>query len=311
MKITTVTLNPCIDKTFSVRCMMPERKLLADHMRRYPGGGGINVARAITRLGGEACGLWSRGGSIGDLLQELLDREGIRHRAVPIGGEVRENVIVLDRASDQQYRFGMPGPPLSAGERQSWTECVRDASASSDVLVFSGSLPGDVDADWYGELVGLATQESRVVVDTKGDALRAALQRGVFLIKPNINELKMILGGDLRDDQEIEEAARKLIQEKSAEVVLVSLGAGGALLVTDQIAVHVPSPTVPVRSRVGAGDSMVGGLILALTRDYPLEEAARFAVAAGAAAVMAEGTELCRREDTERLFQQMRRGQAG
>jgi 6-phosphofructokinase 2 len=302
MTTLTITLNPAIDKTFAVERIIPERKLVATEVRNFPGGGGINVARAICRLGGRARALWSCGGSTGTLLGALLDAESIAHEPLPIRASVRENLIAYDVSCDHHFRFGMPGPELADDERTNWIERVQKLGAASDFVVFSGSLPPDVPVDWYGDLIRAAPNSARIVVDTKRAALVRALEIGVYLIKPNIHELEEIVGHDLEGDAEIGRAAQELIERGAAEVVLVSLGRGGALVATTEGAQRLSAPSVKVRSKVGAGDSMVGGVLTALMSGCSVTEAARHGVAAGAAAVMSEGTDLCHREDAERLL---------
>ncbi|MFU8816842.1 MAG: 1-phosphofructokinase family hexose kinase [Pseudomonadales bacterium] len=300
--VLTVTLNPSIDKTFSVERVVPERKLPTSEVRNFPGGGGINVARAICRLGGQAHALWTCGGSTGVLLTELLDAERLHHDPVRVADSVRENLIIKDVSNDQQFRFGLPGPKLSQQERDLWCNSLREHGAGADFVVFSGSLPRGVPVEWYGELVRAAPAGARVVVDTKKDALAAALAVGVYLIKPNIHELEEAVGHELEGDDAIGAAAREVIERGAAEVVLVSMGRGGAMLATADGIHRLSAPSVTPRSKVGAGDSMVGGVITALTRGASIVEAASYGVAAGAAAVMSEGTDLCTREDTERLL---------
>lgn len=301
MRVATITLNPCIDKTFSVERVVPDRKLAARDVRHYPGGGGVNVARVVNRFGGEVRALWSCGGSTGELLGQLLDLEDVPHEPIPIRRAVRENLIVADDSSGQQYRFGLPGALLGEAELGLWMAHVRDLSPA--YWVVSGSLPPGVSLDWYAKLVGSPSSSTRVVVDTKREALKRAIEVGVYLIKPNLNELADCVGEPLEHDDAIEAAARTIIENGGAEVVLVSLGRGGALLVTgNSEPERFSSPSVPLRSKVGAGDSLVGGLVAALSRGDPLRDAVAWGVAAGSATVMTEGTELCRIEDVERLY---------
>lgn len=302
MSIVTVTMNPCIDKTFTVDHVVPDRKLQARDVQRYPGGGGLNVARAIGRLGGRALALWSCGGPNGQLLSQLLEREHVKQRAIPIAGTTRENVIAYESSSDQQYRFGLPGPRLSAGELDTWARSVEGIDPPPAYMVLSGSLPPGVPADWYGRLIDASSEQTRVVVDTKGEALRRALRAGVFLIKPNVSELEEIVGHELDGDEAIERGAREIISRGASTTVLVSLGRAGALLITPDERRFVRAPTVRARSKVGAGDSMVGGLVHGLARGWELVDAVKLGVAAGTAAVMTEGTELCRGEDVRRLY---------
>lgn len=306
MEIVTITLNPCIDKTLRVERVMPERKLPVTRVRRYPGGGGINVARVIGRLGGSAQALWSCGGSTGKLLAELLDREDVSNTPVPMQQDTRENLIITDESSDQQYRLGLPGPGLTPSERSDWQKRLHDRPRPPRFAVFSGSLPEEVPPDWYAELLRSLPPETKVVVDTKRGALAKALEIGVYLIKPNVHELEEVVGRELGDDEQIVEAGRELIRHGGAESLLVSLGRGGAILVSAEDHERLSAPAVKVRSKVGAGDSMVGGLVFALARGLPMGDSARMAIAAGAAAVMTEGTDLCRREDVERIYEHMR-----
>jgi 6-phosphofructokinase 2 len=308
MTVLTVTLNPCIDKTCSVERVVPDRKLRAGEVRLYPGGGGLNVARAIRELGGDARSLWTSGGRVGQQLEELLDAEALPQQAVRIQECIRENLIVSEASSEDQYRFGMPGPELSGGERAEWTKQLEQLSPSPSYIVFSGSLPPGASPGWYAELLRAVQGEARLVVDTKAEALAKACEERVYLVKPNLNELEEIAGRELPGDDEIERAARRLVDKGGVEAVLVSFGRAGALLVDREGSEHYAAPTVPLRSKIGAGDSMVGGLLVALEQGRSLRESAAFGVAAGAAAVMTEGTVLCRRQDAERLYERMRKG---
>jgi len=178
--------------------------------------------------------------------------------------------------------------------------------SKSDFLVASGSLPPGAPEDCYAQVARIGKQAgSRIILDTSGSALRLALEQGVCLCKPNLNELRNLVGSDLLEEREQEDAARSIVEQGKSEVVVVSLGGAGALLATRAGVTRMRAPTVKIQSKVGAGDSMVAGITLGLSRDMPLIEAVRFGLAAGSAAVMTPGTELCRRDDTERLYRQM------
>jgi 6-phosphofructokinase 2 len=172
--------------------------------------------------------------------------------------------------------------------------------------VVSGSLPPGVPADFYGRIADRLPATCRVIVDAKRDSLREAADRGVFLVKPNLRELAQLTGERAGDERAIERQAKTLIDERGVQAVLVSLGSGGAMLVTAEKAEHLRSPAVPIRSKVGAGDSMVAGIVVSLARGNGIRQAAAYGVAAGAAAVMTPGTELCRREDVERIWSEAR-----
>jgi 6-phosphofructokinase 2 len=303
--IVTVTVNPAIDTSCSVEQVVPERKSRCSEPHRDPGGGGLNVARALRRLGGEAVAFWTCGGALGHLLGRLLDEEGLDHRAIPVEGMTRESLTVLETSTTLQYRFGLPGPRLRPEEARECLSRVGAFEPTPDYLVLSGSLPPGAPDDLYAQFARQAPASCRVVLDASGDALRSGLGAGVYLIKPNVRELGQLAGRVIERDADIEEISRRLIRDGRVEVVVTSLGAGGAVLVTAAGAERLRAPTVEIRSKVGAGDSTVAGVVLGLTRGSSVRDAVRFGVAAGAAAVMTEGTSLCRREDAERLYREM------
>jgi 6-phosphofructokinase 2 len=311
--ILTLTMNPSIDEYTSVKYVTPDEKLRCKRPRHDPGGGGINVSRAVDILGGKTTAVYPAGGLMGKLLQELLDRAGVDQRPIPIQGWTRQNLVVLEETSGRQYRFGKPGPELTADEVERCLGEVGSMCGGCAYLVASGSLPPGVPVDFFGQVARIAKQKgSLLIVDTSGDALRHAVKVGVFLLKPNVRELGHLAGRELNDEVEQIEAARDIIHRGGTHAVVISLGAGGAILVTAENKLEVRAPTVPIRSKVGAGDSMVAGITLALARGDSLEDAVRLGVAAGAAAVMTPGTKLCTKDDADRLYRRMvsRRGPA-
>jgi len=304
-KIVTVTLNPTIDTSCAVDHVIVDKKLRCSQPRFEPGGGGLNVARAIRLLGGESTAFWTCGGPLGLFLATLLDQEGVTHRPIPISGMTRENLIVYENASQDQYRFCMPGPQIQQEEMQACLQSVRDLAPPPDYLVLSGSLPTGVDEDIYAQFARQVPAWCRVVLDTSGRALTRGLEASVYLIKPNISELGAIAGREIVSDLEILDVSRKIVRENKAQVVVTSLGTGGGVLVTKDQYEVIRAPTVPIRSKVGAGDSMVAGLVLSLSRGRTVPESVRYGIAAGSAKVMNEGTQLCRLVDTERLAREM------
>lgn len=304
--VLTLTANPAVDVTTSVDHVAVDRKLRCSSARRDPGGGGINVARVIQKLGGRAVAAFTQGGSTGALLATLLERDGVSHHALAIAQDTRESFTVTEEQSGGQYRFVLPGPTLSQGECERLLAFVEALAPAPPYLVLSGSLPEGVSASLYATLAAKAPPATRVIIDTSGEALKALRGAGVFLVKPNLRELAELSGESLDSDSAIVHAARKLIEQGMTEVVLVSMGARGARLVSADLDQHLVVPPVKPVSRVGAGDSTVGGLVYALSCGRDLASAAAYGVAAGTAAVLTEGTELCTRADTERLFAQIR-----
>ncbi len=304
--VVTLTMNPSIDISSGVGQVFPDRKLRCGRSVYGPGGGGINVSRAIGILGGKSSALYPAGGTFGEMLDEFMEQEGIAHRSIFTEGPTRENITILEESTGRQFRFGMTGPTLKEEE---WWQCLKVVSflrPKPGYLVASGSLPPGVPDDFYARVADIASQlGARLIVDTSGEPLRFASQAGAYLLKPNMREMKDLVGHEIRDEFELEDSARELIGKGRVEAVVISLGAEGALAVSGNGCEHVRAPSVQVSSVVGAGDSMVAGIVLSLARGKTLGEAVSFGVAAGAAATMSPGTGLCCRGDTERLFRQV------
>lgn len=313
--IITLTINPAIDVSIVVERVAPVHKLRCTSARRDPGGGGINVARVLKRLGADVVALYPTGGVLGALLRQLVTDEEIPCLTIGISEETRENITVLDQSIGQQYRFILPGPRLSELE---WRACLdavssllyRDASAPgrrARFVVASGSLPPGVPEDFYG-LIARATKQAgaKIVVDFSGAALKCALEAGVYLVKPSLRELKELTGKPMESESDWIIACRSLIDDRRTEMVALTLGDQGSLLVSrDRILRAHALPIEPV-SVVGAGDSFLGGMIESLTSGHAVETALRYGVAAGSASLLMPGTQLCRREDVEQLVNEVR-----
>jgi 6-phosphofructokinase 2 len=308
--VVTLTMNPALDKSTSTHHVTPEDKLRCHALKYDAGGGGINVARALHKMGGHALPLYAAGGMNGQVLQTLLRNQLAQEQLLPIAGETRESFTIFEETTTHQYRFNLPGPTLSETEWRGAIDAVAAVDPRPDYVVASGSLPPGVPDNFYALLAERVAEWSpRLIVDTSGAALRALVDEcaPVYMVKPNHSELAALVGRELVDDEDILVAAREMLAACKIEIVAVSLGAGGVLLITSDDALFVRAPTVPIRSKIGAGDSSVAGMTLGLMRGYSLLDVVRLGVAAGAATVMTAGTELCRREDVERLFAQMQR----
>lgn len=304
-KIITLTFSPSIDRSTSVPKILPEKKLRCAAPKLEPGGGGINVARAIKKLGGEAIAIYPSGGYTGKYFNALLKKENIPVVIVETQNETRENIVVLDESTNQQYRFGMPGTALQESEWKNMLEVVEGMS-DLEFIVASGSLPPGVPLDIYARLAVIAKKKkAKLVVDTSGEALKHAANEGVYLMKPNLGELSSLLGVERIDVEKIEEIGKQVITKGHCEVLVISMGEGGAILITNNEIHRAVSPVVQRKSVVGAGDSMVAGIVLALSQKKNLKETLHFGVACGTAATMNPGTELCRKEDVELLCQKL------
>ena len=300
--IITITFNPCIDKSTTVNALKPETKLSCSPPVFEPGGGGINVARAIKKLGGEAIAVYPSGGYTGKFLNILLAQENIPELNIETQKHTRENMIVMDIATNQQYRFGMPGQHLSDDE---WQRCLQTIEMNhSEFIVASGSLPPGVPKDIFARLAKIAKRQKRkLIVDTSEEALLRAIEEGVYMIKPNLGELSKLAERETIATNDIEPLAKSLIQKGKCEIVVVSMGALGAMLISREGTFKVEAPIVKAQTTVGAGDTMVAGIVLYISQGKSLLEALQYGVACGTAATINAGTALCNKEDVDRLYE--------
>lgn len=299
--IVTLTLNPALDKSTSVDRLIAEQKLRCEPMHIDPGGGGINVSKGIQKLGGQSIAVFPIGGQNGQALKALVEAAGITTHTVPVSGETRENLSVTESSTNQQFRFTLPGAPMSEAEAEACLEAVR--SLKPDFLVASGSLPPGLPDTFYQKVAEMAQSiGAKFILDTSGKPLRAAADQGLYLLKPNLGELSALAGVEQLEMNRVDDAALSIIEQGKCEVVVVSLGPQGALLVTREGFEHIPAPTVKKLSTVGAGDSMVSGMVWALSEGKSFREMAQTGVACGSAATMNTGTQLFKKEDVTRLL---------
>ena len=304
--IVTLTVNPALDKSAHFKGLVPEQKIRCEEPRYDAGGGGVNVSKAIARLDGDSLCVFTSGGPIGLMLEELVQKESIAFKAIKTMNWTRESFVAVDDNTNSQYRFGFPGSPISELEKSDIVQTIQELKPK--FLVLSGSLNEGLPTDFYQYIANLAKQSgSKVIVDTSGEALQKVLETGVYLIKPNVGELAKLIGVERLEMDEVVHAAQKLIEKGSAEIVVVSLGPQGAVLVTATQTEFVPAPNVVKKSTVGAGDSMVGAMVWALSQNKNLKEVVQWGVACGSAATMNEGTQLFKLEDAKRLFEWLQR----
>jgi 6-phosphofructokinase 2 len=301
--IVTITMNPAVDKSTSIDKLVPEKKMRCSELITEAGGGGINVSKAIKELGGESLAIFPSGGMNGKLLENYLTAREINFKCIPAEHETRENIVVRETDTNSQYRFVMPGASLSEKEAQSCLDILQHLHPRPTCIVASGSLPPGLPEDFFGQLAKVVKQlQARFIIDTSGKPLQLAAKEGVYLLKPNLSELCALVNKQHLELNEVDDAAMEVIKQGSCEVMIVSMGPSGALLVTRDGYEHVPTPTVKKQSTVGAGDSMVAGMVWMMEQGKSLSETVRFGVACGTAATMNPGTQLFKKEDVYRLY---------
>lgn len=304
--ILTLTLNPALDMASDVPEIIAGQKLRCSEPHLDPGGGGLNVSRAIKALGGESVALVALGGLTGDRLAGLIRAEGITFMSILAPGETRQSLTVTEQSSGKQYRFMLPGPQWGEAERTRVFTLLAATVRPGGFSVISGSQPPGVPADFPAQLAANMVG-SRVVLDTSGPALLAAVNSPI----PDLEVLRMdgeegeeLAGRKLESRVDTADFASDLVARGVAKRVIVARGADGNVMAEASLRLFAPAPKVKVKSTVGAGDSFVAALVLALARGEDASAAMTKAAAAAAAAVMTDATQLCRAEDVERLIEQ-------
>ena len=310
--IVTITLNPALDLSAEVPKVEPGPKLRTGAVLTEPGGGGINVARAVVSLGGRAVALAALGGATGKRLAALLEQvDGLELVALQAPGETRESLTLRETASGAEYRFVLPGPDFTEDAVPVLLDAIQSEMSPGSWVVLSGSQPPGLPADLAQRLARHLPDQARMIVDISGDSL------GHLLAHPDPEAMPAVLrldaaeaaaraGRALATAQDSAGLAADWVGQGIAGCVILARGSEGSVMVDANGAWLCAPPEVPVASKVGAGDSFVAGLTLALARDEPRLDALRLGTAAAAAAVMTPGSALCRAEDVARLLPQCR-----
>jgi len=300
--IATITLNPSVDQHITVNGLKVEEANRWVRLRRYPGGKGIDVSRAIHEMRGVSIAYGFIGGTNGRVVEILLDEEGVLFNFTPVKQETRINFIINDTKNRQQTRIDAPGPHISRRELERFTKKMRQIRPSPDMLAIGGSVPPGIPVGIYRGVINQAREFGvRTILDTTGDGMKVGMQAKPYLIKPNVSETEELLGRELPDEAAIIEAALELVAA-GIEIVVISRAEDGIIAATSKCLIKAVPPPVKVRSTVGAGDCTIAGLALKLAYGEPLRDACQLAVAMGTAAVLTRGTELCHRQDVEDLL---------
>ena len=293
MNIITLTVNPALDKSAKVDQVVPEQKLKCHSIQYQAGGGGVNISRVLNVLKVKNKCVCTSGGDTGLYLKNILLEENINLTTIPVNAWTRENLSIVDTQTELQYRFGMPGNELSTKEIELIKTIIKNEVTENSILVLSGSLSAKMPLDLYAELIKIvAGKNVKIIVDTSGKALTEAIKEEVYLIKPNQKELAQLAGKDFLSKNEQEAFAMELVNSKKAKFVAVSLGARGAFLASSAGIVYRNTPSVKVKSTIGAGDSMVAGMVYAIQQGLSAADILKWGVICGVATTMSEGTNL-------------------
>ncbi len=298
--IYTLTLNPALDRSIVIKRFVEDDTIRVLEEQYYAAGKGIDVSRVIKELGGQSVSLGFVGGYHGLHLEGLLINAGVMTNFTRIAGETRTNLIIKEQDTGIQYIISAAGPEVSAAEIGELYNQILSIH-NMDYFVMSGSLPRGITPNLYAQLILAGKRKNAVVfLDTDGKALKESINYQPDGIKPNKHELSRLMERDIEKDHDVIRAS-DILHKKGIRYVLTSLGKEGLFLSTEDYKIKAIPPEIETDSTVGAGDSALAGFILSLSQGKDLKECLTVACAAGTATVLTPGTELCHREDVERL----------
>lgn len=290
--ITTVCMNPCYDKTATLSALkLGEVNRLRD-VRVDIGGKAINVAIVLRRLGVAADCIGCLGEADEASFLQLLQKEDVNLSYITVPGQVRTNLKLVDDVNHSITEFNEPGPTLSQEQLDAFIALLREKTADSSCVVFSGRLPMGCAEDTYQKCLS-ALPGKKCVLDSSGKSLLYGIKEKPYFVKPNLPEMEGIMNRELRTLRSLRDAALFLM-EYGAQNVIISMGKYGAMYTNGTKTLFAPALQVEARSTVGAGDAMIGGVLMGLDKGATMEEAFRYGIAAGAASVMTDGTQLLR-----------------
>ncbi|MEM1340903.1 MAG: 1-phosphofructokinase family hexose kinase [Pseudomonadota bacterium] len=308
--ILTITVNPALDFSTEAPAVIPDQKLRCSSPEIHPGGGGVNVSRAIANLGGQSRPLLAYGGPTGDMLAELLKEEGLRPEPLGVSYSTRQSVSVRDGANGLQYRFMLPGHDWSEADVSTARETIEGAIEPGDLVIPSGSFPPGLDEDFFLNLAPVvAARGGRMILDTSGAALEHACQTPseIYVLRMDLAEAREASQRSLVGLEDIATLASEFREKSGAEIVMIAAGATGNVICCDAWRGLTRPPVVVPISAIGAGDSFIGAFAMSLVRGEDPVTACSWGTAAAASAVTRGGTVLCDRPETEAFFQQVTR----
>ena len=303
--IYTITLNPALDRTLWIQKVRDDVSNRILEEKSFAGGKSVDVSKVLKNLGVDNIALGFVGGFAGRELEGRLLNEGIETDFVRVSGETRTNIIIHETGTGKQLAFNARGPEIKPDELMQFIEQLEKLPCG-DVVAIGGSIPLGVSPEIYRKIMSLVKKcQAKVVLDVDGEALRQGIKALPNVIKPNIHELSELAGRELKGLDDVVSAARS-INQQGVEIVLVSMGAKGILLVSDGQQYLAVPPNVNVESTIGAGDSSVAGFVSGLVRGKDLKQCLIYAVAAGTATTLRQGTALCQKDDFERIVPQVK-----
>jgi len=303
--IITVTLNPAIDKTIEIDEFKIGNVNRIASTRVDVGGKGINVSKVIKELRNKSLALGFLGGSSGNQIKKYLDDSNIKNDFLSINGETRTNLKIYDKVNNTHTDINENGPSVTLSDITNIKEKIMEYCDEKSLVVLSGSVPTGANSCIYGELIkDIKEKGGKVILDADGDMLMQGMKSGPYLVKPNIDELEKAFGISIDNENKIIETSKKIL-EYGVKHVVISLGGEGSMFISRDKIAKVAGLKVEVKSTVGAGDSMVAAMAVAIENNYDFEETIKLACATSTANVMTEGTQTGKFEDIEKLKKQI------
>ncbi|MDX1640424.1 MAG: 1-phosphofructokinase family hexose kinase [Balneolaceae bacterium] len=302
-KVLTITMNPALDVNSEADEVLTDQKVRCEKPKYDPGGGGINVARVLTRLGIEVDAEYLVGGVPGEFLKQLLQDEDMNDHPIEISGITRENTSIIDKKTGEQYRFVFPGPEIEEKEWKGVLEKVKKEISSYDIVVASGSLPPGVPVDFYSRIAKIVLEEDKTyILDTSGDFLVEGIRNGATFIKPNQEEFEVLIEKKEADGKD--DLIQKLFS-LGVENVIHTMGKEGTYLYNQSETKSFTPPEVEVNSSIGAGDSFVGGLVAGLAEEKEVGDAICYGISAAASTLKSPGTDLCDYKEVQSISKEL------
>lgn len=303
--IATVTLNPALDRSIYVGKLLPNDTNRIVKVETDIGGKGINAARVLRELGSETMCLGFIGGKTGRFIEHELRQDGIETDFVHVHDETRTNIGIQESSGAPPTTLNEPGPAITDAELTELYGKVRMAASKSSMVIIGGSLPPGAPVDIYHTLVGLVQAEgAQAILDADGEPMRLGMDAAPFMIKPNRAEVKRLIGVEIKS---LDDAVRavNILKQSGVKLIVISMGADGAVAGSDEGIWHAVPPKVEVVSTIGSGDSMVAGIAHVISGCGSLAEALRWGSAAGAATAMTDGTAICSAAGVQSLLDQV------
>lgn len=303
--ILVINLNASVDKRYKMKDLIKGEVMRAAEVDNTPGGKGIHVANVATILGEDCIATGYLGGKSGEFISEKLQDYGIKQDFVQVAGETRSCLAIITE-SGVQTEILEPGPTVTQEEQEAFLSKYQELLSKATVVAASGSMPKGLPGDFYGQLINLARKAGKpFLLDTSGEALIQGIKAQPYFVKPNNDEIKVLVGAELRSDEDIVHVLQKFMED-GIKLPVISLGAQGSMAGYNQHVYKITVPKIQCKNPVGSGDSFVAGIAVGIERGMAIEDVLSLGAACGTANAMEDESGFVRKEVVEELFPQIK-----